>query len=396
MKLKKLVSIIAAIFVIAASSTGFAATWRHSRKGEVKLPSRAGKNDYYYQDFTGVEPGVLPSGFLGGSNSNGTHSTEITNVGGVEKNCYVLEDLSHEKGMGSTPTSSISLNNLKGLVGMEIRLKYEKTGSSNWSSLVIEHTSPEGMASRTVCASANGAFQFNYGGLGGAKVTNQIVPGNWYTFKYVLDFDLQLMDCEAIDEAAKKTTQVLQSQFYSATPFSNLSAISFRSSEFGGKWYVDYIRIYKAEDHIEEAEFTGKKGSADPVLVPGPKSLAIKGRTNIMMNGRYKFTTKAPKVNGDQVLVTAKNVASFFNLAYSVTDNGDVIKGDNVEFTIAKDGSGIKKDSSAMKLSASCVAEGKEIFIPIGDIAKELGYSYSYDAASDVVTLTAPAEEEVK
>ena len=45
MKLKKLVSIIAAISVIAASSTGFAATWRHSRKGEVKLPSRAGEND---------------------------------------------------------------------------------------------------------------------------------------------------------------------------------------------------------------------------------------------------------------------------------------------------------------------------------------------------------------
>ena len=29
-------------------------------------------------------------------------------------------------------------------------------------------------------------------------------------------------------------------------------------------------------------------------------------------------------------------------------------------------------------------------------IAKELGYIYSYDAASDVVTLTAPAEQEVK
>ena len=174
MKLKKLVSIIAAISVIAASSTGFAATWRHSRKGEVKLPSRAGENDYYYQDFIGVEPGVLPAGMIGSSNSNGTHSTEITNIGGVEKNCYVLEDLSHEMGKGSTNYSSISLNNIKGLVGVDIRFKYEKTGESNWSSFVIEYYSPEGMNSRMYCGSANGGLNFNSTGMSG-----QVVPGNW-------------------------------------------------------------------------------------------------------------------------------------------------------------------------------------------------------------------------
>ena len=391
MKLKKLVSIIAAISVIAASSTGFAATWRHSRKGEVKLPSRAGKNDYYYQDFTGVEPGVLPAGMIGSSNSNGTHSTEITDIGGVEKNCYVLEDLSHEKGKGSTTSSSIALNNLKGLVGVDIRFKYEKTGESNWSSFVIEYHAPEGLSSRMYCSSASGGLNFNNSGLSG-----KIVPGNWYTLKCILDYDLQIMDCELLDEANKTSKQVIQGSLYADTEFTCLSSIKFRSSEYGGKWYTDYIRVYKPEGHMEEPEFTGKKGSADPDLIPGPKSLAIKGRTNIMLNGRYKFTTKAPKVSGDQVLVTAKNVASFFNLAYSVTDKEEIIKGDNIEFTVAKDGSGIKMNSSAMKLSAFCVAEGKEIFIPIGDIAKELGYSYSYDAASDVVTLTASAEEEVK
>lgn len=392
MKLKKLVSIIAAISVIAASSTGFAATWRHSRKGEVKLPSRAGKNDYYYQDFTGVEPGVLPAGMIGSSNSNGTHSTEITDIGGVEKNCYVLEDVSHEMGKGSTNSSSISLNNLKGLVGVDIRFKYEKTGESNWSSFVIEYHAPEGLSSRMYCGSGNGKLNFN----NNSGLSDTIVPGNWYTLKCILDYDLQIMDCELLDEANKTSKQVIQGPLYADTEFTCLSSIKFRSSELGGKWYTDYIRVYKPAGHMEEAEFTGKKGSADPVLVPGPKSLAIKGRTNIMLNGRYKFTTKAPKVSGDQVLVTAKNVASFFNLAYSVTDKEEIIKGDNIEFTVAKDGSGIKKNSSAMKLSASCVAEGKEIFIPIGDIAKELGYIYSYDAASDVVTLTAPAEQEVK
>ena len=106
------------------------------------------------------------------------------------------------------------------------------------------------------------------------------------------------------------------------------------------------------------------------------------------MDGKYKFTTKAPKVMDGNVLVTAKNVASFFNLAYAVTDSGEVIKTDSQEYTVTEDG--IKKDSSAMKLSAKPVKDGAEIFIPIGDIAKELGYEYSYDATANVVTITKP------
>ena len=56
MKLKRFVGILAAVAVIASSSTGFAATWRHSRKGQAKFPDRGGKNDYFYEDFSGTEP----------------------------------------------------------------------------------------------------------------------------------------------------------------------------------------------------------------------------------------------------------------------------------------------------------------------------------------------------
>ncbi len=386
MKLKKLVSIIAAISVIAASSTGFAATWRHSRKGEVKLPSRAGENDYYYQDFIGVEPGVLPAGMIGSSNSNGTHSTEITDIGGVEKNCYVLEDLSHEMGKGSTNSSSISLNNIKGLVGVDIRFKYEKTGSSDWSSFVIEYHAPEGLSSRMYCGSANGKLFFNNSVLSGT-----IVPGNWYTLKCILDYDLQIADCELLDEANKTSKQVIQGPLYADKEFTCLSSINFRSSELGGKWYTDYIRVYKATEGFEEKVPDVKKGSAEPNKVPGPKTSAVAGRTNILMDGRYKFTTKAPKVADGNVLVTAKNVASFFNLAYEATSEGEIIKTDSAKYTVTADG--IKKDASPMKLSAKPVKDGAEVFIPIGDIAKELGYEYSYDASANVATITT---EEVK
>ena len=396
MKLKNFIGTLAVIAVIASSNTGFAATWRHSHKDIVTIPSRAGKNDYYYEDFTKVEPGSLPAGIIGASNENGIHTTEIANIGGLDKNCYVLNDLTHQKGMGSTTASTVSLKNLKGLVGVDIRFKYEKTGSSDWSSFVIEYNSPEGIASRMVCASANGTLNYNFAGIGNTKLDEQVVPGHWYTLRYIIDFNLQKVDCELVHEATKKRTQVLQAPFFAEGHFSNLSSIKFRSSEYGGKWFTDYIRVYRAQAHMEEAEFEGKKGSADPVLVPGPKAISVKGRTNIMIDGRYKFTTKAPKVNGDVVLVTANNVASFFGLAYEETAKGVFMKDNNAQFTVANDGSGIKKGSSVMKLSAPCVVEGKEIFIPIGDIAKELGYNYNYDVTSDEVTLTTSLEKGVK
>lgn len=394
MKLKKLVSIIAAISVIAASSTGFAATWRHSRKGQAKFPDRGGKNDYFYEDFSGAEPGTMPAGVTGGSNANGYITTEVTDIGGgVMKNCFKLVDESHATGVGSTPSSTINLSNYKGMVGIDVRFKYVPTSDESlWSSFVIAWYSPEGMVSRTVCASGNGAINFNYGGQDSTKVTPGAVEHNtWYTMKTIIDFDEKLMDMEFTNDTTKVFKQVLDAQFYSAGTFSNLSKIDFRSSEYGGSWYVDYIRVYKATEGFEEKVPDVKKGSAEPNKVPGPKTSAVAGRTNILMDGRYKFTTKAPKVADGNVLVTAKNVASFFNLAYEATSEGEIIKTDSAKYTVTADG--IKKDASPMKLSAKPVKDGAEIFIPIGDIAKELGYEYSYDASANVATITT---EEVK
>lgn len=399
MKLKRFVGILAAIAIIASSSTGFAATWRHSRKGQAKLPDRGGKNDYFYEDFSGTEPGTLPAGVSGGSNANGYITTEVTDIGGgVMKNCFKLVDESHETGVGSTPSSAINFGNLKGLVGIDIRFKYVPTAADSlWSSFVIAWYSPEGMISRTVCASGNGALNFNYGGQDSTKVTPENVKNdNWYTLRAIVDFNLSLMDAEFTDEGTKQTTQLLDKQFYTPGTFSNLSKIDFRSSEYGGSWYIDYIRVYKATERFEEKIPDIKKGSAEPNKVPGPKNVAAKGRTNIMIDGKYKFTTKAPKIADGNVLVTAKNVASFFNLAYAVTANGEIIKTDSEEYVVALDGSGIKKGSSAMKLSATPVKDGLEIFIPIGDIAKDLGYEYSYDANTNVVTINKTAETEVK
>ena len=397
MKLKRLVSMVAAVAIVAASSTAFAATFRHSKKNQVVIPDRSSKGDYYYEDFTGVEPGNLPTGVTGGSNSNGYFTTEVTDIGkGINKNCFLLVDESHATGVGSTPYSTINLKNYKGKVGIEVRFKYVPTSSeSKWSSFVMALYSPEGMFHRTVCASANGTLGFNYGGNDSQSLTmGAIGHDTWYTLNTVVDFDEQLMNAQFRDEGNSKTKMLEDVMFYENKTFDGLSKIDFRSSEYGGKWYVDYVRVYKVGDDFEFPEYEDmsanaiKKGSAEPAKVPAPINDAIAGRTNINIDGKYKFTTKAPKVSGSEVLVTAKNVASFFNLAYSITDKGEVIKGDDVEFVVAKDGSGIKNGSSATKLSAKCVADSNQVFIPIGDIAKELGYTYTYDSASNTAVIT--------
>ena len=95
-------------------------------------------------------------------------------------------------------------------------------------------------------------------------------------------------------------------------------------------------------------------------------------------------------------LLTAKNIASIFNLGYYITTDGAVIQSGDIKFTVAKDGSGIKKGKNAMTLSADCIAEDKQVFIPIKDIAEALGYECTYDAETNTVVITSAADDAEK
>ncbi len=390
MKLKKLVSTVLAVSLIASAGSAFADTWRRNHRNQASTPDRSSKKDIYYEDFSTCTPGTLPAGFTGGSNDNGFFSTAVTNVGGgVEKNCLYFEDTNHTNTAGvSTPSGGVKMTKLTGIVGIEVKFKYVPTSdSSKWSTFLIEYHSPEGIGSRIGCSSSGGTLNFNYGGNGSAKLTNQIVHDNWYTANCVIDYDNQKVDCEFTDHGTNTVTQVLQAPFYKEGTFTGLTSVMFRSAQYGGSWYIDYIRIYEADGPIEEIVLNIPKGSAQPGKIPAPTAYAQPERTNILLDGRYKYTTKAPKLNDGKVLVTANNIASFFNLAYYETKNEAVIKGDNVELTIAKDGSGIKNGNKAMKLTASPVADGGEVFIPIEDIALLLGYTYNYDVSANVATI---------
>lgn len=399
MKLKKLVSTVLAISLIASAGTAFADTWRRNNRGKNEETDKSNKNDIYYEDFSGVSPGVIPLGFTGGTNDNGYYTTEITNVGGREKNCLLYVDTNHSNTAGvSAPSGGVNLNRISGLVGIDVRFKYVPiSDESKWSTFLIEYHSPEGIGSRIGCASGSGNFNFNYGGTGSTKLSNQVVHDNWYTAKVIIDFDNKKVDCEFIDHGANTTVQVLQSPFYKEGDFSSLSAVKFRSAQYGGSWYIDYIKVYQAKEPMKEIILNIPKGSAQPGKVSAPTTYGQEERTNILLNGRYKYTTKEPKVADGKVLVTANNVASFFNLSYFENAKEVTIKGDEIELIIARDGSGIKNGSKEMTLSASPVAEANEVFIPIEDVAALLGYTYSYDAQTNIATIqSGNSDKEVK
>ena len=113
---------------------------------------------------------------------------------------------------------------------------------------------------------------------------------------------------------------------------------------------------------------------------------------NIKYNDRYMFTTQAPVISGEEVLVTAKNLATMFNMAYQRSVDGYTIKNAANEITFAVDGASAKKNGDKLELSAACKIKGTQIFVPVSDVAKALGLSYSFDKENNEVVITGKIE----
>ena len=65
------------------------------------------------------------------------------------------------------------------------------------------------------------------------------------------------------------------------------------------------------------------------------------------------------------------------------------------EITITAGASEMKEGSKKVQLSEKTVEEGSQLYVPIKDIAEALGYTYSYDAAQELVVIaTSVADEE--
>lgn len=396
MKFKRTISLLSAAALIC-SSAAFAAAVRFDPYSVDEIPDRRKPNDIFFQDFTSVDEGTLPSGVTGSSNSVSYVTTDSHNIGGgAEKNCLVIHDGDDAAAYSGT-TGSISFGAQTGLVGAEIRYKYIPTDKSNWASCEMQFfDSANKMFSRTIVGSGNGYTTFNAGGPGNYTLEGAaITKDGWYTLSYIIDFDNKRIDAMLKNETTGALTWTMDSEYYSATDSTNISRINISPSYYGGTYVVDYVRITKESSRLEIfAEDNIQKGIPErTVYIAAPVSHAVAKKTNITLDGKFKYTTKNPKVEGENVLVTAKNAASIFNLGYYMTPDGAVIQSGDTKFTVAQDGSGIKNGANSMKLSAECIADDKQVFIPIKDIAEALGYSCSYDAETNTVVITSAAAD---
>ena len=125
---------------------------------------------------------------------------------------------------------------------------------------------------------------------------------------------------------------------------------------------------------------------ADIISIPG--TTPTTKRTNINVNGIYKYTTQDPYVSNGEVMVTAKNLATFLGLGYYRTESGYKLTKDGKTFEIAGAGTDAKVNGANVTLPASAKVDGFQIFVPASAVAQCFGYEYSYDAAADTAYIT--------
>lgn len=394
MKFKRVVSLVSGIALLCSVSA-FAATSKSDTK-EVEATSTRGANDLFYEDFTGVEPGVVPGTVSGSTNDYGYVTTDTSDIGGgIEKNCLMIVDTTPAReyqGPGATfNIGSYSAEN--GIISVEFRFKYIPDDQSSYVNFEMQFNGSNGMLSRTVSASDNGAFIANFGADGSQTIRNSPFTHNvWNTYRVYFDFENHVMDVYYEEEATGGVVAA-----YANIPFdetmNNLSRVYFNVQVFSGTLCFDYAKVTKENARLDvaaiEEEMSASIVKGVPAeQIPAPVSTPVKDRINIKMDGIYKYTTTAPILSGDTVLVSAKNIGNFFGMAYIKTADSYTLTNAENEIVFSADGSSATNSGKPLSLFASCVVEGNQLMVPIADIAEALGYSASYSADTNEVTIT--------
>lgn len=393
--MKRLICLLLAMLIVLSSTVAFAEALRVDPKAAKKGGMTRGKpDDYFYEDFTGVETGTLPKSVSAGAGV----STEYVNgvLPKLNKNCLVLDDTSHDNSYGGPSTNIVFGKSYDGQVRVEIRYKYIPTGGSNWSAFVMMYQGAQGMLSRTVVASANGSTNFNYGGNDSSALeSSRVAHDTWYTLTYIIDFDEGTLAAYLKNEGTGVTTKKTGASFYDSNIYKDINRININSQVYGGKWYIDYIRVCKnTEEIIEEDEPDIVKG-VPAVKVPSPVNHAVAGRINVSVDGKIKYTSTDPVIGANGgVLVSAKNVAKFLGMSYVREDSTYTLKKGTNEIIIVAGSSEMKTDSGKKQLSETTVEQNTQLFIPIKDAAEYLGYEYNYNKADELVSITTPAPVE--
>lgn len=399
MKFKRIISFVTLIFVLCSSAV-YAEAYRKNYRKEVEAVSRERETDILFEDFTSVAPGQLPSGVIVNSaNEYGYTTSGIVDIGGgVEKNCMLLVDTKNTQDYAG-PAFSVNWASMKGLVGIEVRLKFIKDeipDAKDWATVLLFPRGTAGNITRLYAGSGSGRFVIHNGATAQSEFASTAVrPEEWWTVKFVIDTDNKKVDVQALHEPTGKLFQSFDQSYYPNDTPEDVTGIMIQTQVYSGTWAVDYVRLTEEKTRLmDQSESEDFERGCEQTLTPGPVSSAVSGRTNIMVDGIYKYTTKEPKLDGDNVLVTAKNIATFFDMAYYTDGDKLIMKNDDTEFEIAKDGSEIKKDGKAFTASASLIAEDKQVFVPIKDIAEALGYTYEYNSETNTAAITSDLSDE--
>ena len=387
-KLKNLIAISCAAALLAPAP-GFADALRFDPypRGTDAATGRARSNDIMFQDFTSVAPDSLPMGVSGTSGSGFVTTAKYEVMPDYTKNCLLVSDTDHTTAYSGVQADVLT-GNQKGMVGVEIRYKYlpNDSGNSTYSSLALRLYDSNGdIISMNSVAAANGNQFFNYGGqsqttVEGAKITTDV----WYTASWIVDFEAQRVEFKLLNEATGTVSYALDSMYYSSGLNSTeLAKVAMRTEVYGGNWIFDYVRV---SDEPERMTMSANIQKGVPIeKTAGPVSAPLKGRINILVNGRYMYTTAAPylKDNG-AVMITLKNMAGFLNAQYTRNGKQYIIRlGDKTLVINAdKGGEGI----------STYEEKGNQLFVSAEEVCTMLGCTYSYNEENQTVSVILPQE----
>ncbi len=375
--MKKIIS-IALILVLMFSVSASAEGWRIYPSKESKNVKDTSMYSAYW-DFTDVEETILPSGIT--AQKNGA-TTAIYDVDGKKKNCLVINDTDYSKtwtGVGA----NFNVSPVKGLAEFKIRFKYIKPagGECEYGQYTLYcYDSTGQQLSYVVTSSVNGATRFNPGGNGETDLEPAMLSNDtWYTITLVFDFDKDEMDIEIINEG-KQQSFTRSSKLFSDAGGVDLTRAQFCGQVYGGTYIIDYVTVKETDGRLKpNREYLKliKKG-VDQIKTPSPASMAYSDRVNIVKDGVFKYTTKAPYVSETgNVMVTAKNVADILDLGYDIADGKYILAKGETKLTFAP--------GDANGLSEAPVMKDGQLYIAIKDVLTALGIGYTFEA--DTLTI---------
>ena len=392
---KKIICLVLVVALLCPT-LAMAEALREDPKAVGKKLNRSKPTDIFFEEFTGVAEGSLPTSVPAGANIT-TAPYEV--APGYTKNCLQITDTTPDNTYSGV-SANVNFGTVSGgKVEFEMRYKYIPTDGSNWSSFDIGlYDSAGAKPHRLVVASANGATHFNYGYADTAALeSSRISHDTWYTYRLIIDFDEQQITGTLKNEGTGSVGTKAQAAWMDGNKHNDISRLELLSQVYSGIWVIDYVRVGKYDGtlEIEEDPYANIQKGVEQIKIPAPVNGAVEGRINITKDGVYKYVTSAPYVSEEtgDILMTAKNFADINGLGY--LRQGDVFtvtKGDKA-VTFTSGSADVKIGSKKDTLKEKAVRKGTQLYVSVKSLCEIFDVAYGYDADNQTILLETLSEE---